>query len=94
MSYIITIEQLDNYVNSIIIPFINSIELEPLNIEIEELDNIKDTLYLRAFLLIQELIKKESNIIINRFLKELFIIISIEEIRLNYIDYYKENKSK
>ena len=94
MSYIITIEQLDNYINSIIIPFINSIELEPLNIEIEELNNIKDTLYLRAFLLIQELIKKESNIIINRFLKELFIIISIKEIRLNYIDYYKENKSK
>lgn len=94
MSYTLTLEKLNLAINYIVMPFLDTYNIEPIENTIDELENNKEEFYLRAILLLRKILEEELTYKYERFFKEFIIISTLEEIRNNYIDYYKENKGE
>ena len=92
MSYTLPLEKLNLGINNIVLPFLNTYNLEPIENSIEDINNTKEEFYLRALLLLKRIIEEELPYKYERFFKELLIITTLEEIRVNYIDYYKDKR--
>jgi hypothetical protein len=92
MSYILTLEELNLTINRLVIPFLDTYNLREIEEPIKDLDNINEELYLRAILLIKQFLNEELPFYYERLFKELFIISTLEEIKYNYINFYKDNK--
>ena len=94
MSYKLTLEELNLFINRVVLTFLDALELEDLETNKLTLDNIDPTFYLRSLLLLRRILGEEIPYPFIRFYKELFIIATLEELRVNYIDYYREKRSK
>lgn len=94
MPYKLTLEELNLFINRIVLIFLDSFELEDLETNKLTLDNTDPTFYLRSLLLLKRILGEEIPYPFIRFYKELLIIATLEELRANYIDYYIEKRSK
>lgn len=95
MSSIISLESLNLFIDRVVLKFLDTFNLKPIeepldNTTLDE-DNRDPEFFLRAILLLREILGKELPLPIERYYKELIVIVTLDEIRLNYIDYYSEN---
>lgn len=92
MSYTINLENLNLGIDRIVIPFLATYNLKPIEDRIPSIEDTNEEYFLRAILLIKRILEEEITYLFSRFFKELLIIATLDEIRNNYIDYYNENK--